>query len=283
MLYQDKTIYPRIYGLGNQPLPPTLRLRLALQKLSTKMWYQVLSFKAPDTLTFMNYGYTPKDPKKNPLMLDSVDEPNRDTIQLYRRVAGAVPLRGKDVLEVGSGRGGGAAFVTKYLGPRSMVGIDFCGRAVAFCNRTHLVEGLSFIQGDAEQLPFASGSFDAVLNLESCHCYVSVERFFAEVVRVLRPGGDFLFADVGPMPYIEAVREELERCGLSILEQEDITSNVTEALEQNTQRHRASIQKEVPVGLRAIFRNFAGLKGTPVFDAIRSGSWEYVRYVLRKP
>jgi len=281
VLYQEKT-YPRIYGLGSKPMTMGLRIRLALQKLNTKVWYQVLSLKARDNLTFMNYGYTPGNPDVTPLELEAADEPNRHTIQLYYRVAGGISLRGKDVLEVGSGRGGGAAFIRTYLHPRSVTGVDFCGRAVAFCKSRHSPDRLSFKRGDAELLPFPAQSFDAVVNVESCHCYRSVERFLSEVVRVLRCDGYLLFADVGPKAYIDAVRKQLEQCGLSVIEQEDITSNVVQALELNSQRHSASIQKEVPIGLRTVFRNFAGVEGTPVFDAMLKREWEYVRYVLRK-
>lgn len=263
-------------------MAPSLRFRLALQKVNTKVWYQLLSLKAQDNLTFMNYGYTPEHSDSNSVQLESADECNRDTIQLYHRVAAAVDLRGKDVLEVGSGRGGGAAFIQKYLHPRSMTGVDFCSRAIAFCKRRHVMQGLSFKRGDAEELPFPAESFDAVVNLESCHCYRSVDRYLAEVVRVLRSGGHLLFADVGPKLYIDAVGKQLERSGLLIVEREDITSDVIRALELNSSRHSASIEQEVPFGLRTMFRNFAGIKGTPVFDAIRTGEWTYVRYVLRK-
>ena len=51
------------------------------------------------------------------------------------------------------------------------------------------------MHGDAESLPFADESFDAVINVEASHAYPRLSRFLAEVVRVLRPGGHFLYAD----------------------------------------------------------------------------------------
>src|SRR5580658_10268320 len=108
MLYKEKRTYPRIYGLGNKPLGPWLRSRLALQKLNTKLWYSTLSLLAQDDVTFLNYGYATSGAGGTTLQLEAVDEANRYPIQLYNRVASAVDLRGKDVLEVGSGRGGGA-------------------------------------------------------------------------------------------------------------------------------------------------------------------------------
>jgi ubiquinone/menaquinone biosynthesis C-methylase UbiE len=56
--------------------------------------------------------------------------------------------------------------------------------------------GLDFVQGDAENLPFPDESFDAVLNVEASHANPRFPRFIAEVARVLRPGGHFLYADM---------------------------------------------------------------------------------------
>ena len=282
MLYKDKRTYPRIYGLGNKPLSQWLRARLALQKLNTKLWYYTLSLLAQDEVTFLNYGYATTDAGGATLELEAVDEANRYPIQLYNRVASAVDLRGKDVLEVGSGRGGGAAFIKKYMQLRSMTGVDFCGKAVKFCRRRHRLEKLSFIRGDAEDLPFPAEFFDAVVNLESCHCYTSVTRFFTQAARVLRTGGHLLFADVGPKPYIDTLRGHIAQCGFSIEEEEDITPAVSRALRITSEYNRKEIQKQVPLGLRSIFCNFAGLQDTPVFEACGAGEWVYIRFVLKK-
>ena len=51
------------------------------------------------------------------------------------------------------------------------------------------------VRADLLLLPFPDASFDVVINVESSHCYGHVDRFFAEVARVLRPGGWFLYTD----------------------------------------------------------------------------------------
>ena len=53
----------------------------------------------------MNYGYLPDD-RSTSLQLDPTDESDRLCIQLYEAVVSGVDLHGKEVLEVGSGRGG---------------------------------------------------------------------------------------------------------------------------------------------------------------------------------
>ena len=57
---------------------------------------------------------------------------------------------------------------------------------------------------DSEDLPFPDDSFDAVINIESSHTYPNFSRFLAEVARVLRPGGHFLYTDVRNTPDIAA-------------------------------------------------------------------------------
>ena len=69
--------------------------------------------------------------------------------------------------------------------------------------------GLAFEVGDAERMPFPDASFDAVVNVESSHCYPSMPAFLSEVRRVLRPGGHFLYADLRPRTDLPARRAEL--------------------------------------------------------------------------
>ena len=56
-------------------------------------------------------------------------------------------------------------------------GLDFSQKAIDFARGHHRDPRLRFVCGDAEALPFADASFDAVLNVESSHCYPNVPRF----------------------------------------------------------------------------------------------------------
>jgi ubiquinone/menaquinone biosynthesis C-methylase UbiE len=164
------------------------------------------------------------------------------SIQLYHHVASAVDLRGLDVLEVGSGRGGGCSYIARYLKPRSLLGIDFSNEAVTLSRKLHAVPRLTFEQGDAEALPCQDRSFDAVINVESSHCYGSMERFLGEVFRVLRPGGHFLWADLVKSGREGAVlHERFQGAGLTMMHQEDITPNVLLALNRVSDHKRETI------------------------------------------
>src|SRR5262245_50784956 len=165
-----------------------IRLAMKLTELSPgfkrflwRRWYQYLAGYQLRDWRFMNYGFSPSNGDRTALSLRPEDEPNRSSIQLYHQVASAVPLEGLDLLEVGCGRGGGASYVKRYLGPRQLTGVDFSAKAVRFCRGNYHLDGLSFVQGDAESLPLAAESFDAVLNVESSHCYGSMSAFLREV------------------------------------------------------------------------------------------------------
>lgn len=258
-------------------------LRPKFQTALIRTFYSGLSvvLKSEDA-AFLNYGYAPLDDDTMGLKLDPADAPDRYSIQLYFRVAGAWDLRDKDVLEIGCGRGGGASFITRYLKPASMTGVDISDRAVRFCRRRHPVDRLTFARGEAERLPFPSNSFDAVLNVESSHCYPSFERFVNEVARVLRPNGAFLIADLRPLEDIAGMRSELAK-RFTIIDEEAITANVVHALDLDSDRRTRLIQKRTPRFLHKSLESFASVSGSPVFDAFTAGTLQYVRFVLQKP
>lgn len=210
--------------------------------------------------------------------LNPEDELNRYSIQLYARVVGKCDLREKDVLEIGCGRGGGASFVARYFHPASLRGIDLSGKAVQHCRRVHQVERLSFLQGDAGNLPLPSNSVHAVLNVESSHCYPSFDRFLDEVHRVLRPGGHFLFADIRAAKDVAEMRQQLA-ARFTISEEEVLTPGVVLALELDSERRSAFIQQRAPRFLQSAFNALAGVNGSPTFELLSSRAVEYVRFV----
>ncbi len=248
-----------------------------------RWWYNRLARRlVTDRWTFMNYGL--KWPgSEEPVRLAVEDEPDRYCVQLYHRVAVPGRLAGKEVLEVGSGRGGGAAFVARHHAPAGITGVDFSPQAVALCQQRHRVPNLRFQVGDAERLPFPDGSFDAVINVESSHCYGSMESFLREVGRVLRPGGLFLFADfrgVEEMGKLEALLKS--QAAMEGMEREDITPMVVSALKADDERKRALIGAQIPAGERARFEEFAGLNGSQVQRGFESRAMIYHRFVLRR-
>ena len=253
-----------------------------IKRLIWRSWYQFLARRYRDgRWTFMNYGYRP--PEGTPaLTLAPEDEADRSSIQLYHLVANAVDLSGREVLEIGSGRGGGASYVARYLRPHRLVGADVSPRAVAFCRARHRVPALSFETADAERLSFEADSFDAVVNVESSHCYGNVPGFLAEVRRVLRPNGYFLYADFRPRSQLDAWRAELLASGMRLVEERDIMSGVLAAMDADDESKRDLIEANIDRPLINVFRQFAGLRGSIIFDEMRRGNVAYRAFVFQR-
>lgn len=182
-------------------------------------------------LLLLNNGYEEDPPMALPLA--SSDEPSRFQLQFYHRVATQADLRGKHVLEVSCGHGGGASYLMRTLSPASYTGLDLNPDGIAFCRERHKLPGLYFVQGDADNLPFPDQSFDAVINIESSHCYPSLSRFLTEVARVLRPGGHFLYAD-GPYPLsVDTWQATLDDAPMRMLSKKWITAEIVRGFEKN--------------------------------------------------
>src|SRR5262245_18624993 len=249
------------------------------KRLLWRGWYQFLAVRYRDPRwTFMNYGY--RSPEVPAPPLDPADEPDRSCIQLYDVVARGAPLAGRDVLEVGCGRGGGAAYVARAPGPRRVVAVDLSPRAIALCRRRFHQPNLSFEVGDAERLPFPDGAFDAILNVESSHCYGRFDRFLREVRRVLRPGGHFLYADFRPDAEIVGWRAALQAAGFAIAAERDLRPGVVAALDADDAQKRVMIESLVDRPLLGIFREFAALRGTILHGELRRGEIGYRAFVL---
>jgi len=263
-----------------------------VEKLLWRAFYELASLGRGDPgATLMNYGYAPLEQTE----ADASRGDDEFGLRLYAAVAGAVDLSGKDVLEVSCGRGGGAAFVFEQLEPRSVPGLDLATRAIARCRARYARPGLDFVAGDAENLPFADATFDAVLSVEASHCYSDTLRFLTEACRVLRPGGLLLLTDFrhtflpvgaedapGSHEDVQRLHEQLDAAGFVTLEEEDITANVVHALQLDTPRRRARIERRVPRPLRGQALAFAAIEGGPMYRAFAEGNWTYLRFALRK-
>jgi ubiquinone/menaquinone biosynthesis C-methylase UbiE len=254
------------------------------KKFIWKRWYNLLTSTLIDKqITFMNYGYVDLSPDVKLLELNADDRREIYCAQLYHYVANAVPLNGCDVLEVGCGRGGGSSYIMRYLQPKTMTGVDFSERNIAFCQKYHVIPQLQFCIGDAESLPFPDCSFDVVVNIESSHCYADIEKFFDEAFRVIRPNGQFLFADFRENNAIDDIRKFLEKSGFKIIKSELITQNVLKAMDLENDRKLSIINQEISKYFQTIASWFAGCQDTPIYEGLKNRDLEYFCYVLQKP
>jgi len=244
-----------------------------------RFWYNVFARKSHQhSFRFMNYGYD--EDGFHPAMSEAYDN-ERYSVQLYHHTATQVGLSNASLLEVGSGRGGGASYIQTCLNTKTVTGLDVSSDAVDLCVASFDEPGLSFVRGDSENLPFEDNVFDVVLNVESSHCYGNIDIFLFEVVRVLKRTGSFLWCDFRTVSEMEKLFQAFSSAGFFIEKEKDITPNIMRALNILTPQRKNQINTYVPSLFRGVFESYAGIKGGSVNDAFLSGKLIYKSAALK--
>jgi ubiquinone/menaquinone biosynthesis C-methylase UbiE len=156
-------------------------------------------------------------------------------IRWMRRALELPPDRA--VLEIGCGRGAGAALIRAAFRPAALFASDLDPAMLQRAARYLAPRGrerIRLLAADAAALPFPDASLDAVFDFGALHHVPDWQRALAEVARVLRAGGRFFFEELYPSLYQNAVtrhvlahptenrfrrrqlREALERAGLPL-------------------------------------------------------------------
>jgi len=254
------------------------------RRFNAKITYELLAKHIPvQEWSFMNYGYSPN---ANEPQIELPNDPKiqRYSTQMYHYLAAKTCIKGMNVLEVGSGRGGGARYIAGVMNPSSYIGLDLAQSAVDLANKLHTLPNLKFIQGSAENIPLPDKSIDVVINVESCHSYGSVDQFLKEVKRVLKPGGHLLLVDFRNEENVEkmaTLRSQLHNTGMKMLEDENITENVIRSIEAEDESKKARIQKLIPQKWQKLFCEFAGVVGSKFHLTLKNGSRLYYRFVMQ--
>jgi SAM-dependent methyltransferase len=120
---------------------------------------------------------------------------------------------GEKVIDVGSGGGFDSFVAAGQVGPAGQVaGIDMTAEMLARSRQTARALGLAHVQfreGLAEALPVEDAWADVVISNGVINLCADKQAVFAEILRVLRPGGRLQFADIAngrPVP-AEALRD----------------------------------------------------------------------------
>lgn len=127
------------------------------------------------------------------------------------------PLRvGEHVLDLGCGAGSDVFHAALQVQPTGRaVGIDMTeamllkARGIA---EAEGIDGVEFVRGHIEELPFEPGSFDCVLSNGVINLALDKAAIFAGVFRVLKPGGRLMLSDI--VTGVELPRSVRENCQL---------------------------------------------------------------------
>jgi ubiquinone/menaquinone biosynthesis C-methylase UbiE len=170
---------PALFPLPEQRMNPTS------SPLSSNIKGQVQRFwqKSPCDSWFTN------EPRGTVAFYRSLDEHRYKVHPQLQSAVGFEKARGLKVLEIGCGCGSEAELFARA--GAHYTAVDLTNAAPTITQRRFQLANLEgrFVQGDAENLPFADGSFDLVYSHGVLHHTPDTPRTIGEVHRVLTPGG----------------------------------------------------------------------------------------------
>jgi len=142
-----------------------------------------------------------------------------------RAIVEGVELAGKAVLDLGCGTGGITTFLAETYRPASILGVDIDRGLIERATRRAAAAGLgqsvTFRTVAPGPLPFAAGAFDLVFSKDAMVHIEDKEALFADIFRVLRPGGgvaasDWMSATDGPFSAAMAYYLQAEGLGFGM-------------------------------------------------------------------
>ena len=116
-----------------------------------------------------------------------------------REIVRGLDLGGKRVLDIGCGTGGPAIVLAREMAVAEVRAVDveapLLARAAGNAETAGVAAHITFQAVEPGPLPFPDGSFDAVFSKDALVHVADKAAMFAEVLRVLRPGGTFAASD----------------------------------------------------------------------------------------
>ncbi|CAF4084941.1 unnamed protein product, partial [Adineta steineri] len=247
------------------------------------LWNEQISnvYTNVNELQFMNWGYADLDEYIN-------DNTGYYSEKLYQQILANITLTDQNILEVGCGRGAGAAWCVRTYAPRSYVGMDPSRNVINLCEQTYsTTPRLSFMIADPKtHLPFQNESMNIVLSIETTNLFDEIEavkKFVDEITRVLTSDGYFLWCGLCNVDGSSLLIDYLTaNNGFIIKEKVNITRNVLHALDIQSNSRADFINRYIQSADQEYCRLLAGLPGTELYDNMQQGRTEYWRVVFRK-
>ncbi|MGC3974716.1 MAG: class I SAM-dependent methyltransferase [Nitrospira sp.] len=108
---------------------------------------------------------------------------------------------GKVVLDIACGEGYGSAVLAGTA--KRVYGVDIAPDAIAHAKVTYQRPNLEFLVGQCAKIPLPDGAVDLVVSFETIEHHTEHEAMFAEIKRVLRPGGVMVMSSPDKLEYTD--------------------------------------------------------------------------------
>lgn len=206
------------------------------------------------------------------------------------------------VLDIGSGIGGTARYIATAFG-NHVTGIDLTPAYVVIATelskRVSLNHKVYFETASALAMPFDDAVFDVAVTLHVAMNIRERVSFYAEIARVIKPGGRLGLFDVMkkndedltfPTPWAQSpetshlttapeTAELLTNAGFTVTEVEDRTNHALEFFAQNSSNQ---FSEPPPLGVHLLMGDTAPVKFANVLSNIKSGRIGPVQIIARR-
>ena len=183
--------------------------------------------------------------------------------------------KGDHVLDLGSGAGNDCFVARAIVGETGKVtGLDFTDAMLDKANVNVQKLGFTnvvFVKGDIEEMPLPDDQFDVIVSNCVLNLVPDKTKAFAQIMRVLKPGGHFCVSDVvlkGHLP--EKLRKDAEMyagCVSGAIEMEDYLQIIEDQGFKNTTIHK---QKEISIPV-SILANYLSVDEITSFQKGETG------------
>jgi arsenite methyltransferase len=189
---------------------------VAYLKSEIKRTYAEVSEQPDKDFIFPTGRAWAKDLDYPPELLERVPD---SAVESFAGVANPFSLgpleTGERVLDIGCGAGTDTLVAAQMVGPGgSVTAIDMTPEMLAKARAAAAQMGatnVSFVESEAERLPFPDGSFDVVISNGVIDLIPDKDAVFSEIYRVLTPGGRIQIADVSiQQPVSEEGRRNID-------------------------------------------------------------------------
>jgi sarcosine/dimethylglycine N-methyltransferase len=177
----------------------TAKLDEGLFMASLETHYSARDIEARILAALRAAGLNPEQ-RLSPEALGALDHFHTGGLRASLELLELAQIRAEDrVLDIGAGLAGSARLLTAERGCRVdcvELSSDYCAGAVLLNRLTGLEDRIAVHEGSALELPFPDDSFDAAWMQNVGMNIVDKRQLYAEVYRVIKPGGRFAFQEM---------------------------------------------------------------------------------------
>lgn len=160
------------------------------EEIITKYNLHLSYIKDPDNFIFMNYGYADLDSNNYPIQRRKLSYPYDKWYyqsNLYIKTIEEGRVASGNLLDVSSGRGGGASLCKTLFNFDKVYGLDINPTNIEFSKNKF--KGVDYTVGEASNIPFSDNYFNLITCIEASSYFPQIELFLQEAYRVLKPEG----------------------------------------------------------------------------------------------